>query len=193
MNKFYFPLILVIAAFGVACNPDDKNDTPEDNTVNITEESLKGTWEGGVTADFAQGYPQNWRIEFDGKNYTTWHTHQTAGSINDDEQGLKTVGNKEKGTWEYSDGVLTLTPKQQWASYAITSLSPSKYSYYEYNTVTMEAVQWYETAQSLIESGIERDLEEGTDWYVKKWNVVSFTQTTLSVKINRDIFKLEKK
>ena len=57
----------------------------------------------------------------------------------------------------------------------------------------MEAVQWYETDQSLIESGIERDLEEGTDWYVKKWNVVSFTQTTLSVKINRDIFKLEKK
>ena len=90
MNKFYFPLLLAIAALGVACNPDDKNDTPEDNTVSITEESLKGTWEGGVTADFAQGYPQNWRIEFDGKNYTTWHTHQTAGSINDDEQGLKT-------------------------------------------------------------------------------------------------------
>ena len=185
MNKFYFPLLLAIAALGVACNPDDKNDTPEDNTVSITEESLKGTWEGGVTAGNGD---RGVRGEFVGL------PDQVPGFREiDDEQGLKTVGNKEKGTWEYSNGVLTLTPKQQWASYAITSLSPSKYSYYEYNTVTMEAVQWYETAQSLIESGIERDLEEGTDWYVKKWNVVSFTQTTLSVKINRDIFKLEKK
>ena len=131
--------------------------------------------------------------ERDDKNYTTWHTHQTAGSINDDEQGLKTVGNKEKGTWEYSDGVLTFTPKQQWASYAITSMSPMKYSYYEYNTETMEAVQWYETAESLIEQGIASDLAEGTDWYVKKWNVVSFTEDALSVRINRDTFKLDRK
>ena len=192
MKKICHLLFASIIVTFFACNPEDKKD-PEDETIEITEASLKGIWEGGVEADFAQGYPQNWRIEFDGKNYTTWHTHQTAGSINDEVQGLKTVGNKEKGTWEYVGGFLVLTPKQQWASYAITSMSPQKYSYYEYNTETMEAVQWYETASVLIEDGIARDLRDGTDWYIKKWNVVSFTKSSLSIKINRDIFKLDKK
>lgn len=108
-------------------------------------------------------------------------------------KGLKTVGNKEKGTWEYADGILTLTPKEQWASYAITSLSPTKYSYYDYNTETMEAVQWYETASALIEDGIARDRQDGTDWYIKKWQIVSFKNDVLSVRINRDVFNLKKK
>lgn len=195
MNKTLFLLYVAIAFFALACNPEDKQDPkdPENKTVTFNEENVKGIWEGGVAADFAQGYLQNWRIKFDGKSYITWHTHQTAGSINDEQQGLKTVGNKEEGTWAYSDGILTLTPKKRWASYAITSMSPMKYSYYEYNVETMEAANWYETDQSLIENGIESDLRDGTDWYIKKWKVVSFTETSLSIKINMDTFVFTKK
>ena len=190
MKRLFFYLSIALAA--AACGPEGPEDHEEDN-IEVSEANLKGTWQGSVDADFAQGYPQTWRIHFDGTNYTTWHTHQTAGSINDDVQGLKTVGNKEKGTWEYADGIRTLTPKEQWASYAITSLSPTKYSYYEYNPETMEAVQWYETASAFIEDGIARDLQDGTDWYIKKWQIVSFKNDVLSVRINRDVFNLKKK
>ena len=38
-----------------------------DKTQNTEEEDKT------VEADFAQGYPQKWRIRFDGKAYTTWH------------------------------------------------------------------------------------------------------------------------
>jgi hypothetical protein len=193
MNKLQYLLFAAIALIAVACNNDDKKDQEDEKTIEITEAFLNGTWEGGVEADLAQGYPQNWRIKFDGNEYTTWHTHQTVGTINDDVEGLKTVGNKEKGTWTYADGILTLTPQQQWASYAITSMTPMKYSYYEYNTETMEAVQWYETSASLIEMGIESDLQNDTDFYVKKLKVVSCTNNSISIKINMDTFKLDKK
>ena len=176
----------------VACDPSENN-PEENNKLEVNIDNLAGTWEGGVEHDFAQGYPQQWRFKFEGDTYTTWHTHQTAGTINDEVQGLKTVGNKEKGTWAYEDGKLVLTPTEQYASYAITSMNPQKYSYYEYNTETMEAVQWYETSSYLIESGIERDKEEGTDWYLHKYAIVSLTKKALSVKINMDTFVLEKK
>ena len=179
---------LLLAA---ACDPTDGPENKDKVEVNATH--LAGTWEGGLEHDFAQGYPQQWRFKFEGDQYTSWHTHQTAGSINDDEQGLKTVGNKEKGTWTYENGQLILTPSEQYASYAITSMSPTKYSYYEYNTETMEAVQWYETSSAVIESGIERDIQDGTDWYIHKYPVVSLTKKALSIKINKDTFVLEKK
>ena len=180
-----------LAFFAISC---EKNGSDEkDDPVVIDEVSLAGTWEGGVEADFAQGYPQKWRIRFEGKNYITWHTHQTAGSINDDVQGLKTVGNKEQGTWEYADGVLTLTPSRMWASYVITSLSSSKYTYYNYDPDTMECDNWYETPESLIADGIARDIRDGSDWYISKWKSVVLTEKTLSVKINMDTFTLEKK
>ncbi|MCR5407539.1 MAG: hypothetical protein K6E61_00310 [Bacteroidales bacterium] len=57
----------------------------------------------------------------------------------------------------------------------------------------MEAVQWYETASALIEDGIARDRQDGTDWYIKKWQIVSFKNDVLSVRINRDVFNLKKK
>lgn len=184
--------------FFVSCDPENINDDNNDDkdTVEINAGNLAGTWEGGVEHDFAQGYPQNWRIQFDGENYTTWHTHQTAGSTMDEVQGLKTVGNKEKGTWTYADGILTLTPKEQYASYYQVmnpDYSLAGYVYYDYNEETMEAVKWYETSSALIEMGIQRDLEEGTDWYIKKWNVLSLTKSSLTVKINKDKFVLDKK
>ena len=138
MNKLFaiagFAAALLLA---VACDPTED---PIREDFNIT--NLDGVWEGEVEHDFAQGYYQKWRFEFDGNNYTSWHTHLTAGSINDDVEGVKTVGNKEKGTWVFDEGYIILTPSEQYASYAITSMSPTKYSYYEYNTETMEAVQW---------------------------------------------------
>jgi predicted DNA-binding protein len=211
MKNFFYAAIAALALLTVSCgSDDDENLTPpqensngnengngnqtstQDETVTVSEETLRGTWDGFLERDFAQGYYQRWRIEFDGVNYTTWHSHQTAGSINDDVQGLKTVGNKEQGTWEYADGVLKLTPKKQWASYVITSMSPTKYTYYNYNLETMESDQWYETSEYFIKEGIERDIEEGTDWYIKKWTVVSMKQNELSLRINKDVFKLTK-
>ena len=193
MKRFLALMTAALALMAVSSCEETGKDEPEDDKLEVNEGNLKGTWEGGVEHDFAQGYAQKWRIQFDGQNYTTWHTHQTAGSINDDVQGLKTVGNKEKGTWAYADGVLTLTPKEQYASYAITSMSPTKYSYYQYNEETMEAVQWYETSSALIEDGIARDIADGTDWYISKWKNVALTKTTLTIKINMDTFVLNKK
>lgn len=177
----------------VSCDPENNNDDKDVIEINAT--NLAGTWEGGVEHDFAQGYPQNWRIQIDGENYTTWHTHQTAGSTMDEVQGLKTVGNKEKGTWAFDSGVLILTPKQQFASY-VQIMKPDYtlggYEYYDYNETTMEAVQWYETSSALIEMGIQRDLDDGTDWYIKKWGILKLTKDELTVKINKDTFVLKK-
>jgi uncharacterized protein YegP (UPF0339 family) len=143
----------------------------------------------------AQGYSQRRRLYFDGKNYTSWHTHLTAGTINDADQGLKTVGNKEQGTWEYVDGKLILTPSKQWASYYLTakSLNDPYYTVYlDYNAETMESSEWYETSESIIKDGVARDIRDNTDWYIQKWPVVSLTKTELSLKINMDVFKLSK-
>ena len=109
---------------------------------------------------------------------------------------LKTVGDKEQGTWEYKDGALILTPKKMWASYYLTAKSIDDYKMYyvyrNYNTDTMESNEWYEISEALVKSGVERDLENGTDFYLKKWPVASLTKTDLTVKVNMDVFKLNK-
>lgn len=168
---------------------------PIDEAVAVTEASLKGTWDGVIERDFAQGYYQHRRFSFDGKNYVSWHTHQTAGSVNDSEQGLKTVGDKEQGTWEYVDGRLVLTPTKQWASYYITAQSlndPQYYVFLNYNPETMECDEWYETPESIIQSGIERDLQSNTDWYIHKYEVSDLTKSQLLLRINMDVFTLVK-
>lgn len=170
---------------------------PEEG-LEINEENLQGTWDGSVDADFAQGYYQRWRLKIEGKSYTSWHTHLTAGSINDEVQGVKTVGNKDQGTWEYKDGMLILTPVKQWASYFLTAKSmndPYYYVYYDYNPETMESDPWYETPEYLTQEGVARDLEDGingNEFYIQAWPVVSLTKTELTVQINRDTFKLTK-
>ena len=118
MKRILAILTAALALMAVSCEGNKSED--DDDTIEVTEANLQGTWEGAVEHDHGQGYPQKWRIQINGKDYTTWHTHQTAGSSYDDVQGLKTVGNKEKGTWVYAGGVLTLTPNEQYASYAIT-------------------------------------------------------------------------
>jgi uncharacterized protein YegP (UPF0339 family) len=195
--NFWLCASLFVAAFTLsACGDDDNNinEPPKDETVKVTEETLKGTWEATIH-DMAQGYGQRRRLYFDGKNYTSWHTHLTAGTINDADQGLKTVGNKEQGTWEYVDGKLILTPSKQWASYYLTakSLNDPYYTVYlDYNAETMESSEWYETSESIIKDGVARDIRDNTDWYIQKWPVVSLTKTELSLKINMDVFKLSK-
>ena len=195
MKRFLAFLTAALALMAISSCEENGKDEPDDK-LEVNEANLQGTWEGGVEHDLAQGYPQRWRIQINGKEYTTWHTHQTAGTTYDEVQGLKTVGNKEKGTWAYADGVLTLTPKEQYASY-YQKMNPD-YSlsgnvYYEYNEETMEAVQWYVTPQSIIESGVESDTAEGSDWYISRWKNVVLTKTALTIKINRDTFVLEKK
>lgn len=195
MKRILAILTAALALMAVSCE-GNKSEDDDDDTIEVTEANLQGTWEGAVEHDFGQGYPQKWRIQINGKEYTTWHTHQTAGTTYDEVQGLKTVGNKEKGTWAYADGVLTLTPKEQYASY-YQKMNPD-YSlsgnvYYEYNEETMEAVQWYVTPQSIIESGVESDTAEGSDWYISRWKNVVLTKTALTIKINMDTFVLEKK
>lgn len=193
MKRFFAFMMAALAL--MAISSCDGKDEPQD-TIEVNETNLKGTWEGSVEHDFGQGYPQKWRIQFDGQNYTTWHTYLTAGSTYDDVQGLKTVGDKEKGTWTYANGVLTLTPTECYASY-YQVMKPDYtlggYVYYDYNETTMEAVQWYQTSQSLIESGVERDIADGTDWYISKWKNVALTKSSLTVRIRMDTFVLEKK
>lgn len=165
----------------VATLTKSSGDIDDDKIPEITEEKMKGIWDGALEHDFAQSYYQRWRIQFDGKNYTSWHTYQTEGSVKDDVQGLKTVGNKEQGTWEYADGVLVLTPQKKWASYyfAMTSIQTGdgKYVYYNYNPETMEADEWYELSGELDNTS---------------WPVVGFSETELSVRINMDTFTLKK-
>lgn len=193
MRKLFL-LLAAAALCVVACKKDGGNEgNDEGEAVEVNETTLAGTWEGGVEYDFAQGYPQQWRIKFEGKNYTNWHTTKIAGPTGDDQPGLKTVGNKEQGTWEYANGVLTLTPVHQWASYVQTSLSPAKNTYYNYDPVTMECDNWYVVPDSRIEAGVAMDIQEGSEWFISKWRSVSLTTKVLSVKINMDTFKLEKK
>ena len=193
LNPWLF-LSLFVAAFTLSACGDDKDDNPpKDEKIEVTEANLKGTWDGSLEHDFAQGYYQRWRVQFDGKNYTAWHTHQITGTIYNEDMSLKTVGDKEQGTWEYKDGALILTPKKMWASYYLTAKSIDDYKTYyvyrNYNTDTMESDEWYETPEEFV----ERDLENGTDFYLKKWPVASFTKTELTVSVNRDVFKLNKK
>lgn len=209
MKKNYLWLfaILFVAAFALtACGSDDDetgnggnggDGDPVPPTLQVNEANLKGTWDGKVDHDFAQSYYQRWRIQFDGKNYTSWHTHQMVGTAKQADLGLQTVGSKSQGTWEYVDGALVLTPKKMWASYYQTAddyqtMSNLRYVFYSYNTETMEADEWYEFSEASIQSGIERDLKDGSDFYLRKFGVVSFTEKVLSLQINRDVFKLEK-
>ena len=189
---------LFVAAFTLSACGDDKDDNPpKDEKIEVTEANLKGTWDGSLEHDFAQGYYQRWRVQFDGRNYTAWHTHQITGTIYNEDMSLKTVGDKEQGTWEYKDGALILTPKKMWASYYLTAKSIDDYKTYyvyrNYNTDTMESNEWYEISEASVKSGVERDLENGTDFYLKKWPVAGFTKTELTVSVNRDVFKLNKK
>jgi hypothetical protein len=197
LNLLLF-LSLFVAAFTLSACGDDKDDNPpKDEKIEVTEANLKGTWDGSLEHDFAQGYYQRWRVQFDGKNYTAWHTHQITGTIYNEDMSLKTVGDKEQGTWEYKDGALILTPKKMWASYYLTAKSiddfKTYYVYRNYNTDTMESNEWYEISEASVKSGVERDLENGTDFYLKKWPVAGFAKTDLTVRINKDVFKLNKK
>ena len=175
-------LVLLTATLSMmAVTSCDKNE--QDEPVQVNAANLKGTWEGGVERDSAQGYPQKWRIQFDGEDYTTWHTYLTLGSEDDEVQGLKTVGKKDKGNWTYADGVLKLIPNEQYTSY-YQVINPDQsfggYVYSEYDEETMEAAEWYRTP-------IYRHV------HISRWSVVSLTKTALTVKIETDTFVLQKK
>lgn len=118
-------------------------DIDDDKTPEVTEAKLKGIWDGSLEHDFAQGYYQRWRVQFDGKNYTSWRTHQMVGTASQADLGLQTVGSKSQGTWEYVDGALVLTPEKMWDSYYQTAddyqtMSNLRYVFNSYNTETME-------------------------------------------------------
>ena len=194
---------LFVAAFTLsACGGDDDNGNsngnkpPKDETVKVTEETLKGIWDGALEHDMAQGYYQRWRVQFDGKNYTSWRTHQMVGTAKQADLGLQTVGSKSQGTWEYVDGALVLTPEKMWNSYYQTAddyqtMSNLRYVFNSYNTETMEASPWYEFSE--LKSCVESEKESGnpqTYMYIKYWPVVSLTAKELTVRINMDTFKL---
>ena len=198
LNPWLF-LSLFVAAFTLsACGGDKDDNPPKDEKIEVTEANLKGIWDGSLEHDFAQGYYQRWRVQFDGKNYTAWHTHQIVGTIYNEDMSLKTVGNKEQGTWEYKDDILILTPKKMWASHYLTAKTindPYYTVYLDYNPETMECTEWYETSEFLIQQGIKDDLKDGingNETTISVWPVVGLTKTDLSVRINKDIFKLNK-
>ena len=162
-------------------------DIDDDKTPEVTEAKLKGIWE-------------RWRVQFDGKNYTSWRTHQMVGTTNNEDQSLQTVGSKSQGTWEYVDGALVLTPEKMWDSYYQTAddyqtMSNLRYVFNSYNTETMEASPWYEFSELIIKSCVENEKKSGnpqTYMYIKYWPVVSLTAKELTVRINMDTFKLTK-
>lgn len=177
MKTKYYVYALFIAVFCLAaCN----GDAPDTEVVEINETTLKGTWEGSVEHDMAQGYTQKYRIAFDGNTYTVWHMYQEIVRVSG-EYKLENVGNKESGTWEYADGVLTMTPKKQFASHFISSMSPLEYTIYVYDVDTMESNPWYETPEYFVETA------EKTTW------TVVLRGDTLEAKINMDTFQLKKK
>jgi hypothetical protein len=175
-------------------------DIDDDKTPEVTEAKLKGILDGSLEHDFAQGYYQRWRVQFDGKNYTSWRTHQMVGTTNNEDQSLQTVGSKSQGTWEYVDGALVLTPEKMWDSYYQTAddyqtMSNLRYVFNSYNTETMEASPWYEFSELIIKSCVENEKKSGnpqTYMYIKYWPVVSLTAKELTVRINMDTFKLTK-
>jgi hypothetical protein len=175
-------------------------DDSENNPPQVNEETIKGIWDGSLEHDFAQGYYQRWRVQFDGKNYTSWRTHQMVGTASQADLGLQTVGSKSQGTWEYVDGALVLTPEKMWDSYYQTAddyqtMSNLRYVFNSYNTETMEASPWYEFSELIIKSCVENEKKSGnpqTYMYIKYWPVVSLTAKELTVRINMDTFKLTK-
>lgn len=174
-----FALVALLPFAFIACNKD-KPGGEED--TEITESSLKGTWEGEVRADMAQGYRQKYRIAFNGGEYEMWHMHQEAVFEDGAFKELKDVGDKESGTWEYSDGKLYLKATSRFSSYFISNMSPLEYTFYSYDVSTMEANPWYESPQWVVET-LEKTV----------WSVVSLKGSVLTVKINMDNFALEKK
>ena len=194
MRKLLIAVATALLALAFAsCNDNGKENEDDNAALEINETTLAGTWEASVEHDFAQGYPQKWRIKFEGNSYTTWHTTQIIGPIGDDDKNLKTVGNKEQGSWEYADGMIVLIPAKQWASYVQTSMTPPKNTYYNYNQETMECDNWYETLEQFITDGVASDLEYNSEGYISKWRNASLTSKTLSVKINMDTFTFSKK
>ena len=206
LNLWLFLSLFIIAFTLSACGGDDDNGNsnsngnkpPKDETVKVTEESLKGIWDGALEHDMAQGYYQRWRVQFDGKNYTSWRTHQMVGTAKQADLGLQTVGSKSQGTWEYVDGALVLTPEKMWDSYYQTAddyqtMSNLRYVFNSYNTETMEASPWYEFSELIIKSCVESEKKSGnpqTYMYIKYWPVVSLTAKEMTVRINMDTFKL---
>ena len=165
-----------------SCDPSDDPDNGGRDGLEVTAENLKGTWEAFVEHDFAQGYQQKYRIKFDGQNYTMWHMHQEPQCMDGKHGDLVCVGDKYSGKWEYTDGKIILTPERWLYSSWISNMSPLSYTYNPYNVETMEADPWKEADSWIVET-------LGKD----EWGVVSLNKKALTVKINMDTFKLEKK
>ena len=183
MKKFLALATMAAALLAaVSCEPGVNGNNDEPKNLEVTAENLAGTWECFVEHDFAQGYEQKYRVTFKGENYTMWHMHQVLYNETGEWGSLTRVGNKYSGTWEYADGTITFTPQKAYASYFQNSIDPPKYTYYLYNTDTMESDPWYETPEYFIE-------------YLDKpeWRVLSFTKDALTVKVNMDTFAMEPK
>ncbi len=155
----------------------DKVKTEPDND----EIKLEGTWEGSIEADMAQGYRQKYRVTFNGDNYTLWHMHQEF-LPQDGKHSLYDVGQKETGTWTYSDGQLVFTPKTRSDSYYMTGINPPEYVINPYNVDTMEANPWHEWPENQV-SHLDK----------RVWTNLSQRGNKLNARINMDLFTLTKK
>ena len=177
MKKLFLVLSAAVLVL-VALSCTKKNADEKETAMEVNETSLKGTWEVDIVNDFAQGYHRKYRIEFNGKNYTFWDMHQMASTGED----LHDVGNKEKGTWTFANGNLTLKASKMFASYFISNMSPLEYTFYDYNVETMESNPWFETNEDLVA------MMDPT-----VWANVSVSATQLKARINMDNVVFEKK
>ena len=107
-----------------------------------SESDLTGTWEGSSTSG------KTYRISFNGKDFTRWEVFEQYGRIAEGGDYVTfRACIKEKGSWEYKDGVLELIPSQRWNSYILHAdqyASPLYYEFSQIDETTFEAATWYE-------------------------------------------------
>jgi hypothetical protein len=111
----------------------------------LTAEDLKGTWEAVLEGGSGPGQDDKYRFTFNGSSYELRELYYNMEYNSQTGEGKSTlVCSKQNGTWTHASGKLKLTPSKLFHSYAIVNMNPLKYNYYDVNTTTMEAVEWYE-------------------------------------------------
>ena len=157
----------------------------EEDSLELTEANLEGTWESSVFVDFAQGYQRKYRLAISGSSYAMWKAYQEFLKVQGDDQGqVYLVGDKYSGSWSVSGKTLILKPSDWKASHRLvyddfnTGKTHAEVNPYDINT--MEATPWFDCSNSA--SLLDPDT----------WTVVSLQKDKLKVRINMDVVVLEK-
>jgi len=184
MKTRVFKLAVSIILAGAICFSlstckKEKTEDEQYIDVEITEDLMRGTWEGEFEGNEQHG-PEKYRVTFDGNKYKMWNTRVATLRV-DGESKKCTVGCKNQGTWEYSGGCLVFTRTDLWFSYQATQTEPIQYTVSSYDTETMEADPWYKMSDSAVDQLYKTQM-----WWIKTKN------TYLEATINNAVYKFKK-